>query len=187
MNTRKIKTTRKLIIKNPKLQAIRHNFRIIIQLAVQDELNRLMDLDSLYLEKRRLSKKDLTSHYKRGCQLNAMKEYLLTTYSNSICVSSCVGRISDSITGDRVRYSFITEIDKCFIKSYGAHYLVEEKWFSLKYYEENYEFLEKYLKKMKTQLKQSPGRVIDILEVHERRVREIQHKKREYLEELLLG
>ena len=176
MNTRKIKPTRKLIIKNPRLQAIRHNFRTIIQLAVRDEWRKFMDLEGLYTEKLRINKKELTSHYKRECQLHALKEYLLTTFSNSICVCSRVGRLSDNITGDRVRYSVITEFDSCFIESFGARFLLEEKWFSLKYYEENYKILEHRLREKKMLLKKFPGCVITPLELHENRLHEIRYR-----------
>ena len=185
MDTKKIKPTRKLIIKNPRLQAIRDNFRTIIQLAVRDEWQRLMDLDSLYMEKERISKKLLTSHYKRTCQLQAMKEYLLTTFSNSICVCSRAGRLSDSIAGDRVRYTFIVEFDKCVVDSFGARYYVREKWFSLEYYEENHDFLEQHLIEMKNRLKKSPGYITTTLELHARRLNEIRSEKREYLESIL--
>ena len=170
MDTKKIKPTRKLIIKNPKLQAIRDNFRTIIQLAVRDEWQRLMDLDSLYLEKRRLSKKELTSHHKRTCQLHAMKESLITTFSHSICVCDYGSGLSGSITGDRVRYTFITEFDRCYIKPFGVRYLVEEKWYSLKFYEENREILERLLRGMKKRLEQCPDRISTALEHHQRRL-----------------
>ena len=173
MNTKKIKPTKKLIIKNPKLQTIRDNFRTIIQLRVRDEWRRLMDLGSLYLEKERINKKLTSTQYRRDGQLHKMREYLITTFANSICVCARDGRLSDIVTGDRVRYDLITEYDDCYVKSSGTRYRIEEKWFSLKYYEENKEFLEEHFKKMKRRLNQFPGRITTILELHERNLREI--------------
>ena len=161
MNSKKIKPTRKLIIKNPKLQAIRDNLRTVIQLAVNDEWHRLMDLDSLYLEKLRLNKKMLTSHYKRSCQLHEMKEYLLTTFSDSICVDSDGGSsLSASIKGDRVRYTSISQFEKPYDRPYSKRderYEIQQKWFSLESYKRKREFLEKYQKRMKKALNNSRG------------------------------
>ena len=185
MNTKKIKPSRKLIIKDPRLQAIRDNLRRVIQLAVRDEWQRLMDLQGLYSEKLRINKKELTSHHRRDCQLQAMKEYLLSTFSDSICVCSRIGRLSDSIMGNRVRYTFIKEFDECFVEIFGARYHVREKWFSLEYYEKNHDYLEQYLIKMKNRLKKSPGYITTSLELHVRRLHEIRSEKREYLESIL--
>jgi len=187
MDTKRIKPTRKLIIKDPKLQSIRDNFRTVIQLAARDEWRRLMDLQGLYLEKERLRKKRLTSYHKRFCQLQAMKEYLLTTFSDSICVCSRIGRLSDSIKGNRVRYTFIKEFDECVVESFGARYHVREKWFSLEYYEKNHDYLEQYLIEMKNRLKESPGYITTTLELHVRKLNEIRSEKREYLESILNG
>ena len=190
MNTKKIRPTRKLIIKNPKLRAIRDNFRTVIQLAVNDEWHRLMDLKRLYREKRRIDKKELTSHHKRSCQLHEMEEYLTTTLSNSICVDSdAVGSsLSASIKGDRVRYTYITQFEKPYDRPYGKRderYEVQEIWFSLESYKRKREFLENYQKRMKKSLKQFPGYVTTPLELHEKRLLEIRHQTREYLEEIL--
>ena len=187
MDTKKIKPSRKLIIKDPRLQAIRDNFRTIIQLAVRDEWRRLMDLHSLYMEKRRINKKELTSHYKRSCQLHELEGYLLTTFSDSICVCSRIGRLSDSIKGNRVRYTFIKEFDECVVESFGARYHVREKWFSLEYYEKNQDYLEQYLIEMKNRIKDSPGYITTTLELHKRKLNEIRSEKREYLESILNG
>ena len=185
MNTKKIRPTRKLVIKNPKLKKIRDNFRTVIQLAVRDEWERLMDLRGLYTEKVRIIKKELTSHHKRSSQLIAMEEYLTTTFSESICVCYRNGRLSDSIKGDRVRYAYITQFEEPYDGSYDERYKVQELWFSLKYYEENHEFLEKYQKRMKNSINQFPGRITTTLELHERRLHDIRNEKREYLEEIL--
>jgi len=189
MNSKKIKPTRKLIIKNPKLQAIRDNFRTIIQLAVKDEWRRLMDLEGLYLEKVRIDKKELTSHHKRSCQLHAMKEYLITTLSESICIDYAGGSsLSTSIEGDRVRYTSISQFEKSYGRDYGEEddrYKIQEIWFSLESYERRREFLEKYQKRMKKDLKQFPGRITTPSESHERRLHEIRHETREYLEGIL--
>lgn len=187
MDTKKIKPSRKLIIKDPRLQAIRDNFRTIIQLTVRDEWRRLMDLKGLYMEKERLSKKLLTSHYKRTCQLHELERYLLTTFSDSICVCSRIGRLSDSITGNRVRYTFIEEFGKCVVETFGARYHVREKWFSLEYYEKNHDFLEQHLTEMRNRLKKSPGYITTTLELHKRKLHEIRSEKREYLEKILRG
>ena len=185
MDTKKIKPSRKLIIKDPRLQAIRDNFRTIIQLAVRDEWRRLIDLLGLYVEKLRINNKLTTSQYKRLCQLHELERYLLTTFSDSICVCSRIGRLSDSIMGNRVRYTFIKEFDECFVEIFGARYHVREKWFSLEYYEKNHDYLEQYLIKMKNRLKKSPGYITTSLELHVRRLHEIRSEKREYLESIL--
>lgn len=184
MNTKKIKPTRKLIIKNPKLQKIRDNFRTVIHLAALDEYDKLDELDDLYREKRRINKKELTSHYKRSCQLHQMKEYILTTFSDSICVCAIPRRLDGKeITGDRVRYTLITEFEECYVESYGARYRIQEQWFSLKYYEENHEMLEQHLKKMKMRLKKCPDRITTTLEIHIKRLNEIRQQKPDYFEE----
>ena len=187
MNTKKIKPTRKIIIKDPRLQKIRYNFRTIIQLAVRDEWHRLHGLESLYREKRRL-KKMLPSHYKRTRQLHEMKEYLTTTFSNSVCICARGGGFGfghNNIEGDRVRYTFIGEFDECYIESLGARYEVEELWFSLKYYEENHEALEKHQKNKRKRLKECPGYITTPLELYERKLDEIRNEKRGYLEEIV--
>ena len=68
-------------------------------------------------------------------------------------------------------------IDECYIESLGARYEVEELWFSLKYYEENYEFLEKHQRNKRKRLKECPGYIATTLELHKRRLDEIRNEK----------
>lgn len=162
MNTKKIKKTRRLVIKNPKLRLARNNFRTIIKLAVLDEFQRIDSLDSLYLEKLRVRKKLTPTQFKRYNQLHEMKEYLITTFSNSICVCAGYRDIDADITGDRVRYSYISK----FTKDGVDYYEIQEKWFSLQYYDTRSQRFESYLKKMSGYMKKRPAPLVTPLELH---------------------
>ena len=166
MNTYKIKPSRRLVIRSPKLKAIRDNLRTLISLAVLDEYRRLDNLGNLY---RDIADRDLSpSQFRRACQLHEMKEFLTTTFSNSICVCASHRTVeSTSISGDRVRYTLITEFDKDVVKSLGARFEIQEKWFSLQYYEERHKFLERYLKKMNKLVGENCHQIITPLDLHE--------------------
>lgn len=173
MSTKKIKQTKKLIIRNPKLRTIRNNLRTLIKLAVLDEDKRLSKIRGLYSEKLRINGKLTASQYKRSCQIHEMREYLLTTYTNSICTCASRRVFESSVSGDRVRYTLITEFDKEVVGSIGARYHIQEQWFSLEYYEENSRFLENFQKQMKARLVRYPGRVATPLELHKIELHEI--------------
>jgi hypothetical protein len=170
MNTNKIRLIKRLVIRNPELKTIRDNLRTLVSLAVLDEFRRLDNLEDLYI-----GKKLTPSQFRRSCQLHEMKEYLTTTFSNSICV--CASRHimgSTDVSGDRVRYTLITEFDKDVVKNIGARYEIQEKWFSLPYYEERSEFLERYLRKMSNLIKGYSGHIITPFELHEQELHELQ-------------
>ena len=164
----KIRPVRRLIIRNPRLKTIRNNLRTLVSLAVLDEYHRLDNLDNLYREKLIINKKLTPSQFRRTCQLHEMKEYLTTTFSNSICVCASRRTVeSTNISGDRVRYTLITEFDKDVAKNIDARYEIQEKWFSLLYYEERSEFLERHLRKMSNIIKDYSGHIITPFELHE--------------------
>ena len=174
MNTNKIRPVKRLVIRNPRLKTIRDNLRTLVSLAVLDEFRRLDNLDNLYREKLIINKKLTNSQFRRSCQLHEMKEFLTTTFSNSICVCASHRAIeSTGISGDRVRYTVITEFDKDVVKSIGARYEIEEKWFSLPYYEKRSKFLEGYLRKMSNLIKGYSGHIITPFELHEQELREL--------------
>jgi len=168
MNTKKIKPTIKVIVKDPKLVKIRDNLRTIIKLAVIKEYEQLGKLEDLYSEKRRIKDKQLPpSQFRREIQLEHMRGYLERTFVNSICVGVFYSNVRDgNIKGDRIRYSEIHEFDKDVIDSYGGRYWVEEKWFSLDLWEDHGEFLERYQKKMLKRMQQKPGNVITPLDCY---------------------
>ena len=158
---------------------IRDNLRTIIKLAVRDECKRLSKLHDLYFEKRRVKDKQLPpSQFRREIQLHYMREYLEKTFVNSICVCAIYGSVYEggslnTIKGDRVRYSEIHGFGKDGISAYGGRYEVEEKWFSLEYWEEHADFLERYQKRMLKEMQQKPGNVLTPLEVYQHEINNI--------------
>ena len=149
MNTKKIKPVKKLILKSPRLRAIRDNLRTIIKFAVIAEYERLNKLNHLYLEKhmKRYSitpSKTLTSSQKkRWNQLHHEQEYLIDMFVNSICVCANHRLIHvNDVKGDRVRVSIISEFEENMIPHMGARFILEEKWYSIQYYQENQKFFE---------------------------------------------
>ena len=119
------------------------------------------------------NKKLTSSQSKRSRQVHEMKEYLITTFSDSICVCASLRQIDGSITGDRVKYTLITEFDECYSRSRGARYHIREKWFSMQYYEENSKFLEQHFMKMKERINQLPGPRTTTTEPHKQNLLEI--------------
>ncbi len=137
MSPRRLRPPHKIMIKHPRLRKLRDNLRRIIQLAVLDESNRLLSLSYLYSNKRRNFGQLTPSQIRRKVYLNKLRENLRFTFENSIgvCISRVLeGGFNGDISGDRVRCSFVSEYDKYI---YGLKYLVEEKWVSLPYYENN--------------------------------------------------
>ena len=164
----KIKPVKKVTIKNPKLRAIRDNLRIIIKLAVIDEYERLKDLQSLYLDKRMKGYTLTPSQEKRDIQLHHQSEYLIDTFSNSVCICASRRRIHDAdIKGDRVRLSIIWEYPETIIAHLRYRYLIEEKWYSLQYYQENQKFFDDGFKKMKERMVQRPDSITTPQEIYQ--------------------
>ncbi len=157
MDTKKIKPVKKIIIRNPRLRAIRDNLRAIIKLAVIDEYKRLTDLRVPYQEKEKLT----PSQKKRVKLLHWKREYLITTFANSICVCARRRIIHDNdVKGDRVRVSVISEFEENMVPHLGARYFLQEKWYSLQYYEENRREFEEYSRFMQECMDKRPGSII---------------------------
>ena len=167
MNAKKIKPIKKVIIKSTRLRAIRDNLRIIVKLAVIDEYERLSKLDQLYLQKH-MEKYAITplktltsSQQKRWNQIHHKKEYLINTFVNSICVCASRRLIHDNdVKGDRVRVSIISEFEENMIPHIGARFILEEKWYSIQYYQENQKFFEETSKFMQKRMLMRAGSVI---------------------------
>ncbi len=137
MDAKKIRSVKKIIIKNPKIRTIRDNLRTVIKLAVIDEYERLKNLGNFYREKRRKSHKLTPSQEKRVILLHHKQEYLVTTFAHSICVCASRRLIHDrDVKGDRVKVSIVSEFEENMIPHMGARFVLEEKWYSLQYYEE---------------------------------------------------
>ncbi len=167
MDTKKIKLVKKVIIKNPKLRSIRNNLRTIIKLAVINEYKRLRSLYGLYLEKQMKlyalnpSKTLTPSQEKRVKLLLHKEEYLTITFANSICACASKRVINDNdIKGDRVRVSVISEFEENMVPHMGARYTLEEKWYSLQYYQESHSSFEKISRVMQERIRRHPGPVI---------------------------
>ena len=163
MDSKKIKPVKRVTIKNPKLRAIKDSLRTIIKLAVIDEYERLKDLGSLYRGKLKLT----PSQKKRKIQLHHMSEYLIDTFSNSICVCASRRRIHDTdIKGDRVRLSIISEYPETIIAHLRYRYILEEKWYSLQYYQENRKFFSDGFKRMKERMVRRSGSITTPQEIY---------------------
>ncbi len=157
MDTKKIKPVKKIIIKNPRLRAIRDNLRAIIKLAVIDEYKRLTGLNILYQEKEKLT----PSQEKRVILLHHKREYLITTFANSICACASHRVIhSNETDGDRVRVSVISEFEENMVPHLGARFFLQEKWYSLQYYEENRREFKEYSRFMQECMDKRPGSII---------------------------
>lgn len=73
-------------IRTPQLRKLRTNLRTILRLAISDELKRLRELRSLYID----NLPNLTpSQRKRNNYLSNLSNNLLTTYRKSILNCSC--------------------------------------------------------------------------------------------------
>jgi len=175
MNEKRIKMIKRIIVKDPRLKVIRDNFRIIIKLAVQDKYTQLRSLEGLYVEKLMKNKRLTPTQFRRSVYLHKIQEILVATFVNSICVCASNRTIFNSdIKGDRVRYSFISEFDKNFSKKFGACYIVEERWYSLEYYEKNKIFLEEYFRKMVNRTQQFPGSILTLYELHQQSLNDLE-------------
>jgi hypothetical protein len=98
---------------------IRANIRTIIKLTVIKEYNLLKNLWWLYTEKIMKKYKLMPSQFKCKVQLHRMREYLETTFANSICVCASRRDIHDNnIKGDKTRYSEISAFDRDNIGAY---------------------------------------------------------------------
>ncbi len=171
MDTKKIKPVKKVAIKDPKLRIIRDNFRTIVKLAVIDEYERLKDLGNLYREKRRKGHKLTPSQKRRDILLHHKQEYLVTTFANSICVCARRRIIHDNDTGgDRVRVGVISEFEENMVPHLGARYFLQEKWYSLQYYEENRREFEEYSRFMQECMDKRPGSIITPQEDYLRKI-----------------
>jgi len=175
MNEKKIKKTKELVIKDPRLKVIRDNFRIIIKLAVQDKYNQLRSLEGLYVDKLMKNKRLTPTQFRRSIHLHKMQEFLVATFVNSICVCASNRTIfNTNIKGNRVRYSFISEFDKNVSKKFGARYMVEERWYSLEYYEKNKIILEEYFRKMVNRMQQFPGSILTPYKLHQQSLNDLE-------------
>ena len=64
---------KKVILKNPHLRNLRKNLRIVLRLAIQDEIRRLDRLEDLYINKR----KQIPSQEKREIQISRLSDRLM--------------------------------------------------------------------------------------------------------------
>ena len=66
----------------------------------------------------------------------------------------------NDVKGDRVRISVISELEEVMIHHMGARFVLEEKWYSLQYYEEYRRDFEERSRFMQRCMEKRPGSII---------------------------
>lgn len=85
ISTMKSKKIRKIILRTPSLKRVRNNLRIILKLAVEEELSRLSRLKTLYFKKDRLT----PSQRRRRGQLSRRWNNLYHCFIKSTLQCNC--------------------------------------------------------------------------------------------------
>ncbi len=77
---------KKVILKSPHLRNLRKNLRIVLRLAINDEIRRLSKLNKLYLEKSRQGKQ-VPSQREREIQISRLSDKLMHLARRSSCIT----------------------------------------------------------------------------------------------------
>jgi len=77
---------KKVILNNPHLRNMRKNLRIVLRLAIDDEIHRLNKLGSLYLQKYKQGKR-VPSQEKRKIQISRLKNKLMRLEERRSCIT----------------------------------------------------------------------------------------------------